>query len=235
MSEFVKLYCTDIDTLLTDAEYQKGMRMISCEKAERLNRFHFEKDRLRSLYGEIMLRGCVRKLFGCTDAEMAISYSSYGKPYFANLPQVHFNLSHSGSYVLCGISHAEIGVDIELIGTHHLDIAKRYFTAEEYEQIIAQPPSEQPQAFYRYWCLKESYIKYKGLGMYLSLDAFQFQKDASGFHVMENGTDCGVQVYEKQYAEQYMTAAVYHGEGIQPVVQYENIHTYLQWTDIENS
>jgi phosphopantetheinyl transferase len=37
----------------------------------------------------------------------------YGKPYFAELPQVHFSISHSGRYIVCLMAGAEVGLDAE--------------------------------------------------------------------------------------------------------------------------
>ena len=44
--------------------------------------------------------------------ELAYVYGREGKPYFRDLP-FYFNLSHSGDYVLCVLSEAEIGADIQ--------------------------------------------------------------------------------------------------------------------------
>lgn len=40
---------------------------------------------------------------------------SYGKPVLKNYPTIHFNLSHAGDWVLCGIGDVSLGVDIEHI------------------------------------------------------------------------------------------------------------------------
>ena len=74
--------------------------------------------------------------------------------------------------VACVISDMEVGVDVELIDpTIDLNIAKNYFFNSEYECIMkSDNPSDE---FFRYWVLKESYMKYTGLGFQLDLDSFE--------------------------------------------------------------
>ena len=98
----------------------------------------------------------------------------YGKAYISNFENIYFNLSHSGKMVLCAISDREVGVDIEYID-HEIDlnIAKHYFYNKEYESIMnSQNPADE---FFKYWVLKESYMKYTGLGMNLKLDSFEIK------------------------------------------------------------
>ena len=38
-----------------------------------------------------------------------------GKPFFPSQPQLHFNLSHSGSYALCALDTSPVGVDIQVV------------------------------------------------------------------------------------------------------------------------
>ena len=74
--------------------------------------------------------------------------------------------------VLCAISDKEVGVDIEYIDPEiDLNIAKHYFYNSEYENIMNCENSS--DEFFKYWVLKESYMKYTGLGMNLKLDSFE--------------------------------------------------------------
>ena len=74
--------------------------------------------------------------------------------------------------VLCAISDMEVGVDVEHVDPEiDLNLAKQYFFNEEYSSIMkSDNPSEE---FFKYWVLKESYMKYTGLGMNLMLDSFE--------------------------------------------------------------
>lgn len=50
-----------------------------------------------------------------------------GKPVVRHIPSFHFNLSHSGDWVVCAIDDAPVGIDIEEIKPIDLAIAKRFF------------------------------------------------------------------------------------------------------------
>ncbi len=73
----------------------------------------------------------LESLYGKPPAPIAYVYGKEGKPYFRDLP-FYFNLSHSGDYVLCAVSSAEIGTDIQQhCGKNVERLARRFFTERE--------------------------------------------------------------------------------------------------------
>lgn len=107
---------------------------------------------------------------------LAYVYGKEGKPYFKDLP-FYFNLSHSGSYVLCVISAEEIGADIQQhSGKNVGKLARRFFSGREciaLEQMgreleraaLEQAIGERERLFYRLWARKEAYGKLTGKGI----------------------------------------------------------------------
>jgi 4'-phosphopantetheinyl transferase len=89
---------------------------------------------------------------------------------------VQFNLSHSADVALIGFAEdCEIGVDVEKIRpiTDALDIAGRFFSAEERAELMSLPESEQQRAFFRCWTRKEAYLKATGDGLGTDLASFR--------------------------------------------------------------
>nr|WP_294493814.1 4'-phosphopantetheinyl transferase superfamily protein [uncultured Mediterraneibacter sp.] len=91
-----------------------------------------------------------------------------------------FNLSHSGSLVMCaanmGGARVKVGCDVEKIGPMHLNIAEKYFCREEYRTMTDEPSEEKrAELFYRYWVLKESFMKATRKGMALPASRFCIQ------------------------------------------------------------
>lgn len=87
------------------------------------------------------------------------------------------NFSHSGSLVMCAASmdgcNVQVGCDVEKKSNLRLKVAQRFFCREEYETIIAEEKEEDRiELFYRYWVLKESFMKATGKGMALPIDQF---------------------------------------------------------------
>lgn len=97
-----------------------------------------------------------------------------------------YNLSHSGDYVLCSVEDSgrkdiKLGCDIEEIKKLHLKLIERYFLENEKKYILEQTTEEEKKAaFYRYWVLKESFMKATRRGMGLGLDTFEIQIPQSG-------------------------------------------------------
>ena len=127
------------------------------------------KDKKLSCGAYLLLERLLSEV-GITRPEFKLA--KYEKAYISNYEDIYFNMSHSSKMVACAISDMEVGVDVELNDpTIDLDIAKNYFFNEEYESIMNS--SNSADEFFSYWVLKESYMKYTGLGFNLSLDSFQ--------------------------------------------------------------
>jgi 4'-phosphopantetheinyl transferase len=104
-------------------------------------------------------------------------YSHRGKPALVSGPQqpLKFNVSHSGELALYAIAwRRELGVDIEQIRTdiEFEQIAKRFFSQNEYSTLHALPSTLKAIGFFNCWTRKEAYIKARGEGLALPLDRF---------------------------------------------------------------
>ena len=157
-------YCDVSDLNLADA-----YRLLPKTRQKKVDQFRFEKDKKLSA-GAYLLLDKLLKEENITNP--ILKTGKYGKAYLSNYENIHFNLSHSGKLVACAISDEEVGVDIEYNdSTIDLNIAKHYFYNSEYESIMnSQNPSDE---FFKFWVLKESYMKYTGLGFNLPLDKFE--------------------------------------------------------------
>lgn len=128
------------------------------------------------LVGESMLRLLLQKWGGRSAQSWSIARGEHGKPYLVDSPKpLFFNLSHSGDYVVCVLSDREIGVDIQQIGRMRLEVARRFFHPSETEALEKAKGSRQIDLFYRYWTVKESFLKYNGRGLAGSLAGFRLE------------------------------------------------------------
>lgn len=162
----LKLYYANVSNLNLEKSYSK----VSNNRKAKIDNFIFEKDKKLSCGAELLLLNSLKKI-GIYDPIFKLT--KFEKPYISNYPNIHFNLSHSGEMVACGISDKEIGVDIEKVDDIDLDIAKNYFFNNEYEDIMKSNNSK--EKFFEYWVLKESYMKYTGLGFNLELNSFSIE------------------------------------------------------------
>lgn len=118
--------------------------------------------------------------------DLSYEYGSMGKPRLSGYP-LHFNLSHSGDYVLCAASDREIGVDIQKLQTlDELGLARRYFTSGEYEILQGLGDDrERSRLFFRLWTRKEAYGKLTGEGITQTLGQEFLSEDAQW--MIQNG------------------------------------------------
>lgn len=161
----IKLAFCNVD----DLNLPKAYRLLPEERKNKVDNFIFQKDKKLSAGAYLLLDKMLKEE---NITRPVFKTSKYDKPYIANHENIHFNLSHSGTVVACAVSDRQIGADIEYNDPQiDLDIAKNYFHDSEYVNIMnAEIPSDE---FFRYWVLKESYMKYTGLGFQLDLNSFE--------------------------------------------------------------
>ncbi|MDR3149714.1 MAG: 4'-phosphopantetheinyl transferase superfamily protein [Oscillospiraceae bacterium] len=86
--------------------------------------------------------------------------SQHGKPYLADTPELHFNISHTKGYAAIAVSDREVGIDVELyerlVNVRDPDrFARRVFHPDE---IISG------LSLAELWTRKEAYLKMLGTG-----------------------------------------------------------------------
>ncbi len=151
---------------------------LSLEEIARADRFHFVNDRNRF----VAARGLLRKLLGSylrqDPAGLEFSYGPHGKPLLAGKSAssgVCFNLSHSAGLAVYAIARERnLGIDVERVARDSAgqDIARRYFSSREVNDLQTLPPDARAEGFFRCWTRKEAYLKATGMGLQIPLDSF---------------------------------------------------------------
>lgn len=145
---------------------------LSAERQEKIRRFRFEKGKHLSL-GAGLLLDYGLQAFGLRERDVRIGKGKFGKPYLSDYPEIHFNLSHSGSMVMAAFGDREVGCDVEQMADANEKVAERFFSEEEKRALEACGSKKQrTELFYRIWTRKESYLKLTGEGMHTALDSF---------------------------------------------------------------
>ncbi|RMZ58771.1 4-phosphopantetheinyl transferase [Chryseobacterium nematophagum] len=127
------------------------------------------QDAQLSLLGRILLKYGLNQYFSINDFE--IDRTSNHKPILKN-QNVHFNISHAGNLVVCGISKFSIGIDIESINPkiNYTDF-KSQMTPNEFNKIHFS--EDKVRSFFTYWTAKEAIIKAQGKGLLIPLQSFE--------------------------------------------------------------
>lgn len=144
--------------------------MLSESEAARADRFRFERDRVLFATAHAFLRTILTRYTG---AQPAFVESDHGKPELADRA-VRFNLSHTRGVVLAGVTTtADLGVDVERMGERDLQsLAARVFNERERATWDGTP-----EWFFERWTLKEAYLKARGVGLSLDLQAIGLEAE----------------------------------------------------------
>ena len=164
-----KLYLADVRPLTDEVLFMRLLPCVSDARRAKVTAFRHEGARRLSLGAGLLLRFALRAE-GLAAVEPCLT--EYGKPFFSDVPDFHFNLSHSGDFVLCAVSPTPVGCDIEQPRQYDPALARRFFHPDERALLFSLPEEQQPEAFYRLWTCKESFMKAVGLGFNLPLSDF---------------------------------------------------------------
>jgi len=153
-------------------ETEEYFSCLSSTEQQRARHFRFDKDRMTYVLGKYMIRGLLARALFVRPQQIEFVFNKYGKPTLSSDSGVSFNLAHAGEFVVCALAaDRDIGVDIEAERTDidFTGLASRYFCSAEIRNLEASSRTRRVPLFYKYWTLKEAYLKAEGSGLNLSL------------------------------------------------------------------
>lgn len=163
----VKCYYFDVSAL-TEAQYDAALAALPWEeRRQRVGRLLTAEARRLCLGAGALLAFALGQA-GATD--LTLQRGPQGKPALAHHPDIHFNLSHSGTMAVCAVADRAVGVDVEQPREIREALVRRVLTAEEQAWLASQADKE--TAFIRLWTRKESYLKWAGEGLSRRPDTF---------------------------------------------------------------
>ena len=149
-----------LDKDITFASLSRYIGLLPAQRQEKIQRYRFEADKLRSLVAGLLIRHTI--------GDVPIRYGEHGKPY-AN--GICFSVTHSGNAVAVAVDDHELGIDAEMIADEsRLKIADRFFAPNE--RAYVNEAEDKALAFTRIWTRKEAYLKCTGEGIATDLSAF---------------------------------------------------------------
>ena len=185
----VQIWTAQLESLSAGEIVELSASLDSAERA-RAARFHFGRDRRNY----IASRGLLRRLLGAAldrpASAVVFEYGAHGKPALAAAFSrdliLHFNLSHSASWVMFALAwDREIGIDLESATRLKRDVngltglAARVLSARELVIWHALPDTAAREAaFLRAWTRKEAYAKATGQGLFDTLTCIEVALDA---------------------------------------------------------
>lgn len=190
----VYVYMTDAKNLPDPKEFPESMKTLPEERKEKILSCRIPDGRKERLGAALLLQELLKR-FGYTIDDIKVSES--GKP---EIDGIFFNLSHSHGLAACAVSDAEVGCDIEKIGTIREGAARKICTDCEWNYLEQFSEEKKGAEFYRLWTMKESYVKMTGEGIRFPLRQVEFavEDGKCETEVFRNGekVDCFLKEYE---------------------------------------
>lgn len=158
----------------------ENMNLVSINRQNKIKKYKFSSDAYRCLAGALIIRYALCEKLGCRNKDLNFDTTKYGKPFLRvhDNKKVHFNLSHSGEYIVCVIDDTECGIDVESTINYNCEIVENFFHPQEILQLEKIINIEDKKKYFSFlWTMKEAYVKALGVGL---------SKPLSSFHVFKN-------------------------------------------------
>jgi len=195
---------------------------LTSEDKEKVKWFKFEEDRNNYIISKGILRLLLVDYLKSNNSDLVISRQKKGKPFAENDRSLFFNMSDSGKvcvYVFTRVS--EVGIDIEQKRLlHDLDeLIQRNLTNKE-QNFLSKNPSEKAKNFFRFWTIKEAYLKAIGEGMRLTPDNLEFSIENGNIKLMNQQ---GIPEQENWIIKEFSPKTYYFGALV-----YKNENTRIK-------
>ncbi|XP_007037095.2 PREDICTED: L-aminoadipate-semialdehyde dehydrogenase-phosphopantetheinyl transferase [Theobroma cacao] len=190
MEKGVQRWVVDISTWdpSTD-DFSYALSLLPQHHHSSITRFVKKDDRKRALISWLLQYALVHEVLGIPYHEIVIKRTLEGKPFLEcgrvclDFPNFNFNVSHHGDYVaIASEPLCLVGLDIvsHMIPEKEtvLEFIQNFsscFSSLEWDQIVTAGSNDEVLTeFYRYWCLKEAYVKATGSGLAYGLHKVEF-------------------------------------------------------------
>lgn len=145
-----------------DEWYHKMITILPISRQEKAKRYRNDIDYKACILTYLLLRLGLQREYQYYK-QLTFNLNIYEKPYLVEYPHIYFNFSHCIKGVVCAIAEEEIGVDIQEVAP--IDYFILNDVCSEHEIIQLCNSSNVPNTFSKIWTLKESFLKYKGIGL----------------------------------------------------------------------
>jgi 4'-phosphopantetheinyl transferase len=160
-------------------------RLLTADEQTRGKRYTRDEDRLRYQLGRAAMRCLLARYLEVSPQEVGMEPNHAGKPQLdaatvAAHGLIHFNLSHSGSWVVAAFARSfAVGIDVEALSAESASAKVIEYVLSDREAMVlrALPQAQQTAAFFKGWTSKEAFVKGIGMGLSAGLKSIEVSVD----------------------------------------------------------
>lgn len=155
--------------------------LLSTQETEKFWHYQQETDRQHCLISKAALRMLLGQYLHVEPKLVSFVVGKNKKPELENTfgRNLHFNISHSGNWVLIAIAETPLGIDIEKMNASFTWQNLLSFGFNKQEINIIEQSALPFQSFYQLWTRKESLLKATGKGL---VDELSLVPSLDGVH-----------------------------------------------------
>lgn len=208
--------------------------LLSEDEIAHSQRLRFPQHQREYILSHALLRTTLSHYASVAPPQWRFLRNAFGKPRLIDTPgaeSLRFNLSHTQGLSVCAIGRDhDLGVDVEFHANPEamLGVADEYFSPREIADLQSRPKAEWGEVFFRYWTLKESYIKARGEGLSIPLDSFSlsFVEDG-GIRLLDSDNAA-----DSAWQFQAFQASPLHSVAL--ALRHSRVQTNLFWSTIND-
>ena len=179
----IQVLYTSFQSRLRYEVYSFYLRSLPDHLRSKMFRYKRWQDAQAFFLGKVLLIECLSRFGLGTECLKNLEYGKNDRPFLPG--GIDFNISHSGSYVICCASDRyRVGIDIEEMEPICIQDFKEQFTNLEMQGILESPTPH--QTFFDLWTKKEAIVKADGRGLAFPLDNIVFENED---HAQVEGVD----------------------------------------------
>ena len=152
----------------TPAQAERILSMLSDAERIRYGKLQDAGKRDEFLATRALVRSSLSRYLSLHPSELHFDIDRHGKPSLNSSCGLEFNLSNTHELAVCLISSSgPAGIDIEgwKRGADILEVAERFLSHAEQEELSSLEPALRPDRAISLWTLKEAYLKAIGTGL----------------------------------------------------------------------
>lgn len=178
-SQCVQVWKLKLDTAIFSSA--TITRILSLEEQRQSTAFASAKLARNYVLTRFVVRKILGDALGVCGSELEFATNQYGKPTISGPMQtnLHFNVSHSGNWMVLALADNPVGIDIERVESwsKYEQLIDQVYQAKERTRLSLA--SDQCREFIRTWVAKEAVLKMEGVGLNKSMTEIAINFESS--------------------------------------------------------